>query len=301
MKTVLVAGGTGLVGSHLCPALRKENYRVCVLSRSRSGKRSGIEYVRWNPEKKEIPESIVNEASFIINLSGANVAAKRWDRRFRQEILDSRVQTTQLLTEAVAHHNPGLEKFLNASAIGIYGYDRSDEVLTEASTPGEGFLAEVSRKWEQATQPLPDPDRLVLLRIGIVLARSGGALLKMVPPVKLGVGSPLASGRQWLAWIDIEDLVRMFMHLMKNPDANGPYNAVAPQPERNRQFMKKLARQLKRPFFFPNVPRFALELMLGEFAETVSGGLRVLPVRLQEEDFEFRYPQLEQSLKHLLG
>lgn len=299
MKSVILAGGSGLIGTQLRQVLVQQGYHVRVLSRRAHPDQKNLEFGRWDPAQGELHDAWIEEADYIINLSGAGVADRRWTAAFKEELLTSRTESTKTLVEAVHRLRPDLEKFINASAIGYYGYDRGDEILTENAAPGDGFLANLTRRWEAAAQAYPDAERLALMRIGIVLTPRGGALQKMLTPIRLGVGSPLASGRQWLSWIHIEDLINMFIQVMQDDQAHGPYNATAPMPERNRDFMKKLARQLNRPFIFPNVPDWALQAALGQFADTVIGGLRVLPVRMQEEAFSFKFPQLEGALKDL--
>lgn len=299
MERVLIAGGSGLIGTQLSRKLLEEGYEVMVLSRRARPAREGLQFLQWNPQANQLPLDALEQTDYLVNLSGANVAGKRWTPAYKQEILKSRTLPSRLLAEKAYAHAPRLKKFINASAIGYYGYDRGEEGLTEESAPGSGFLAEVTQAWEEAALHFPDPERLFLPRIGVVLSRKGGALEKMLPPIQWGIGSPLGSGRQWMAWIDIDDMVNILLEAMRRPDWHGPFNAVAPQPERNAALMRKLARHLGKPFFFPPVPGFVLRTVLGEFAESVLGGLKVQPARLEAKGFNFAYSRLDDCWHHL--
>jgi uncharacterized protein (TIGR01777 family) len=207
-----------------------------------------------------------------------------------------------LLYEGLQRVPNRVKTFLSASAIGIYGADRGEELLTETSSPGNDFLAEVTKAWEGAVQPVAGLGiRTVLLRIGIVLSGKGGALVKMAQPVRLGAGSPLGSGKQWVSWIHVDDLCRLFVYALENPDVRGPYNAVAPAPATNETLTKQIAEVLGKPLFLPNVPAFALKLAVGEMAAAVLGSAKVSGQKVAQTGFTYQFPTLTPALRDLLG
>jgi hypothetical protein len=237
----------------------------------------------------------------VVHLAGENIAAGRWTPARKEAIRRSRVDGTRLLAGALARLDRKPRVLVSASAVGFYG-DRGDEPLTEASAPGSGFLAEVCLAWEAATAPARDAGvRVVTPRLGMVLARDGGALAKMLPPFRLGLGGVIGSGRQWVSWIALPDLVAALRHLLARDDLAGPINAVAPEPITNREFTKTLGRVLRRPTLFP-LPASLVRLLLGEMGEAaLLGSTRALPAGLQASGFRFSTPELEGALKAVLG
>lgn len=254
--------------------------------------------VRWQP-MQEVPPQIVSGFDVVVHLSGESVAG-RWSDAKKQRIRDSRVVTTDHLARALAgaEHKPGV--FICASAIGFYG-DRGEEVLTEDSLSGDGFLAEVCREWEFATDPAAEAGiRTVNLRTAIVLSRKGGALKLMLLPFRLGLGGRIGHGRQWWSWIHIEDFVTAVTHIVERNAISGPVNMTSPNPARNAEFTFSLAAALKRPAVLP-VPAFAAQLALGEFAqEGLLASARVAPKKLLEGEFHFKYPELGAALAALI-
>ncbi len=293
---VLLTGGSGLVGRALAAELRAEGWEVLELSH-----RARPDALTWTPEKGEMPDEALVDVNAVVHLAGEPVA-QRWTDTARKRIRDSRVVSTRLLAECMAAR-PAAKRpqvFLCASAIGFYGNDRA-EVVDESSSAGSGFLAEVVSEWEAAAAPAGEAGiRVVFARLGVVLAKSGGALAKMLPPFRLGLGGPLGSGAQRMSWIALPDVVGILSWLLIQPSAAGAYNVVAPAPCTNRELTATLARVLQRPAALP-VPAFALKLMLGEMAEVVLGDLAVQPTRLAAANFTWRFPTLEAALRQELA
>ena len=295
MARVLISGASGLIGAALIPALEKRGAEIYRLVRREP--RNAFE-ISWDP-MQDVPPQLVSGFDVLIHLSGETVAG-RWNESKKRGIRDSRVISTRNLASALAKADNPPQTFICASAIGYYG-NRGDEVLTEESPSGEGFLAEVSREWEGATQPAAQAGtRVVNLRIGIVLSRDGGALKQMLLPFRLGLGGKIGSGRQWFSWIHLDDLVAAVPHIMEHPDLRGPVNMVAPSPVTNAEFTKALAKAVRRPAFLA-VPAFVVRLAFGEFAqEGLLSSARVVPKELNENGFQFRYPELVMTLQNLV-
>jgi uncharacterized protein len=285
-----------LIGSALIPDLESRGSEVIRLVRRAANRPNELQ---WDPMSGISPRR-VSGFDVVIHLSGESVAG-RWNAEKKSRIRESRVVSTKNLAQALAgtEHKP--QVFICASAIGVYG-SRGDEVLAEDSPSGSGFLAEVSREWESATAPAGNAGiRVVNLRIGIVLAHNGGALKAMLLPFRLGLGGRIGSGRQLWSWIHMDDLVAAVWHIVQTKTARGPVNLTAPNPLTNAEFTEALARVLHRPAIFP-VPRFAARLALGEFAdEGLLASARVVPRKLLESGFEFKYPGLSDALRALLG
>lgn len=296
---VVVAGGSGFIGEPLVRRLVAKGHDVAVLSRDPTKVRAG-RGVHWNAQSQGGWSGNVATADVVINLAGENIGEGRWSDERKRRMIDSRLNATHAIVEALRNAHGTTPALINASAVGIYG-DRGDETLDESSEPGRGFLAEVVTKWEAAARAAESIARLVILRFGVVLAPDGGALGKMLLPFKLGAGGPIGSGKQWMSWIDLDDVLRMIEWSIDTPSARGIYNVTAPTPTRNRDFARALGRALHRPAFLPT-PALALRLAFGEMAdEVLLAGQRVLPARAQQEGFTFEYPSLEQSLAHQLA
>jgi len=294
---VLITGGSGLVGSTLTAILLAKGYQVGIFTRSKKGK-TGIEEFVWDVEKGHLDTTALNWADHIVHLAGENVG-QRWTASTKKKILSSRKQSTKLLAQEL-EAGYDIQSFISASAIGYYG-NTGDKEVNEKSPKGEGFLADVVQQWENAIESVkPHVERLVKLRIGIVLTSEGGALGKMVLPIKMGAGSPLGSGQQWMSWIHILDLCKMFVFALENP-VKGTFNAVAPEPVTNIIMTRALGRQLNRPVWLPNVPSFMLKLMLGEMSAIVLEGNKVSAAAIQQEGFKFEFDSLEKSLADLFG
>ena len=300
---VAVTGATGLVGSALVPLLVARGHEVVRLVRTRAGASAAgkISDAEWHPDRGEIDAAALAGVDSAVHLAGENISEGRWTDEKKRRIIESRRQGTQLIAETLARLDPRPRALVSASATGFYG-DRGDELLTEGSTSGKNFVAHVCREWEAATEPARAAGvRTVLLRFGIVLSREGGALPKMLTPIKLGVGGRLGSGRQYYSWITIVDAVAAILHALENEGVSGPVNLVSPQPVTNGEFTKALGRALGRPTLFA-VPAFAARLAFGEMAdELLLASARVEPTRLKATGFEFKYPTLEAALHHIVS
>jgi len=303
---IFLTGGTGLIGSHLIPRLTQRGDQVLLLTRrpaAANDRGLGCEIVNGDPTVAGpwIDQAAACEA--IVNLAGENIFGKRWNNQFKQVLRESRVRSTANCVEAV-RRNPlrtdGTPKVLvNASAIGYYG-PLGDEEVDEDSPPGDDFLASICIDWENAAAPARDIGaRLVVVRVGFVLDAKEGGLQKMLTPFKLFVGGPMGSGRQYLSWIHIDDIAEMFRFAIDTPALSGPINGTAPNPRTNKAFGKVLGKVLHRPSFFWT-PEFLLRLGLGEKAQLVVTGQRVLPKRALQHGFRFAHPDLEEALRNLL-
>jgi uncharacterized protein (TIGR01777 family) len=294
MQNILITGGSGLVGQRITDQLEKKGYQVAWLSRTnQSGRRS----FRWNVEKQEIDPEAVEWADAIIHLAGAGVAEKRWTSERKKLILESRTQSTQLLFSSIEKSGKRPSTFISASAVGYYGFNTGTALVDESSKPGSDFLAEVVIAWENEAKKMEQLElRTVLLRIGIVLDAEGGALGEMLKPP---VAAPLGSGDQWMSWIHLDDLARMFVFALEKTTLQGVYNAVGPNPATNQQLTKEAAAAKKKPYVGIGVPGFALKLVLGEMAAMVLGGNRVSCQKIQKAGFEFEFPELSVALRDI--
>lgn len=279
---VYISGGTGLVGSRLRKTLTANGYQVVIMSRS-------------------APDTLhsIGAADFIIHLAGENISGKRWSARQKQRIVESRVGTANQIYDALlaGGQPPRLKTFISASATGYYGTVTTDRVFEEDDPPSNDFLGDTCRQWEAAADRFEALGvRTVKVRTGVVLTPTGGALAKMSIPVKLGIGSAFGSGRQYLPWIHIEDLCRIYLQAVEDATMRGAYNAVAPDHRTNREFTRTLARVLNRPFWFPPVPAAAMKLLLGEMSEMLLTGSRVSSEKIRRTGFQFLFPELEEAL-----
>lgn len=295
----LITGGTGLVGKKLIKVLLEANHTVRVLSRSAHSD-TQVSYFKWDIDKDFVDPAALKEVDVLIHLAGAGVADAKWTAKRKKEIIDSRVKPLLLLEKAFKEQNTYPKKIVSASAVGIYGFDTGDTLLTEVSKSGADYLSKVVEEWEGAVKGFATAGgiKAAMLRIGIVLDLNGGALPQLALPVKLGVGSPIGDGKQWISWIHVEDLCRMFLKA-SIADMEGAYNAVAPDPERNKDFVKVLAKVLDKPLWAPAVPEFVLKIMLGERSQMVLGGNKVSAIKVKEAGFTFNYPDLEKALTDL--
>jgi uncharacterized protein len=298
---ILVSGMSGPIGAALLPALRASGARVVRLARPNAAPSaaSGDERIAWDPAKPISPDA-VSGFDAVIHLAGESIMG-RWTAAKKLRIRESRVVGTRNLARALANTKVKPRVFISSSAIGYYG-DRADEILKEDGSAGNGFLPEVCGEWEAATEDAAKADiRTVQIRTGIVLSSTGGALAKMLPPFKLGLGGNIGNGRQWMSWIDIQDMVSGIQHILKTDRLHGPVNMVAPAPVTNAEFTKTLGGVLSRPTIFP-VPGFVVKLAFGEMGETVLlGGQRVEPAQLVASGYAFQFRELRASLKARLG
>jgi len=300
-KTVLITGGTGMVGRRLTELLLEKNYQVAYLSR-RKDNIANVTVYRWDIEKGYIEEQALETADYIVHLAGAGIADARWTSKRKQEIIESRTKSIELIAKELQSRPLKVKACVAASAIGFYGANTGDEHLSENHPSGTDFLAHVTRSWEQASELMDNVGvRTTKLRIGIVLSSQGGALPKIAAPVRWGVGAPLASGKQWVSWIHLDDLCRMFIAALENPQWSGIYNAVAAPPVTNAALTRQIAEVLNRPLWLPNIPAFALKIVYGQMSDVVLGGNYVLNQRISKKtDFQYQFPNLNDALQNLL-
>ena len=297
VQTILITGATGLIGKRLVQELTAEGYSV--LKAVRRPARHDDE-VRWIPERNDFDTTRLAGIHAVVHLAGANVAGQRWSDPYKQEIRESRVKGTRLIAQALAGLDDKPRVLVCASAIGYYG-DRGDELLTEDSPPGKGFLPEVCTAWEDSCQAARDAGiRTVNTRIGVVLSKNGGALKSMLLPFKLGLGGVVGKGTQYISWMEIDDIARALRFVLETETISGPVNLVAPHPATNREFTKVLGTVLGRPTIVP-MPAFITRLLLGEMGEELLlSSTRVKPEKLQQAGFAWQYPQLEPALRHVI-
>ncbi len=293
---ILIAGSSGLIGSALAKFLESGGHRVLPLVRKETAK-GGI---LWDPESRSIDTEELEGFDVVLNLAGENIAGSRWSEKKKERILNSRVKSTRFLCESLKKLQHPPKVLLNASALGYYG-NVPEGTAAESTPAGEGFLAHVCQEWESATERLMGEDiRIVLLRTGIVLSPKGGALKRMLAPFKMGLGGTIGSGDQYMSWIDIEDEVSAIYHCLTTESLRGPVNLTAPNPVTNRDFAKTLGKVLGRPAMLP-MPAPLARMVFGEMAdEMMLTGAKIIPEKLQSTGFEFKYPSLEGSLRHLL-
>ena len=299
---VLIAGGTGLIGTRLSHLLTGAGHDVALLSRDPSLDAAYRSY-RWDPAAGTIDPAAVPSADTIVNLAGANVGEGRWTDNRKQLLLTSRLDSLALLERELAGPGHHVQTVLSASAIGIYG-DTGDRIATEDTPPAhpatDDFLADLARRWEAASAPITTlGPRLLTPRIGVVLSTNGGALPTLAAPVKFGLGAPVGSGHQYVSWIHIDDLCRLFIAMLTDDGWQGVYNAVAPNPVTNAAFTTVLAEVLHRPLFLPRIPGVALKLAMGEQSEMALSGTRVSAAKVLARKFTFQYPELRGALEAL--
>jgi len=302
MKRVLITGGTGMIGRHLTTALKKLGYTIHIVTRGKRENEDSVHYFHWDIDQNTIDAGAFEGVDYVLHLAGAGVGDKNWTRTRKKEILNSRVQSTDLLRDYINKNKISLKAFISASAIGIYGNDTGAiELFEDRKRLGDDFLATVVKEWEQRVDEVAAMDiRTVKLRIGVVLSKEGGALSKVALPTRFGLAAPLGSGEQYWSWIHIDDLVGIFIKALEDEKMQGVYNAVAPNPVMNKEFTSILARVMHRPDFLPNVPAFALRLVLGEMASIVLGSSRVSSKKIEAQGYIFKFPELMPALEDLL-
>ena len=295
---ILISGATGLIGSALADALGRAGDHVVRLVRQRP--RPGQAEVWWDPAAGELDAASLEGLDAVVHLAGENIATGRWTASKKARIRASRVDGTRLLATALATLAQPPKVLVTASGVSVYG-NRGDEPLDETSAPGQGFLADVCHEWEAASTPATEAGiRAVALRMGMVLAAHGGALARMLPPFRLGLGGRIGTGRQYVSWIALDDLVAVFRHVLATESLVGPVNATAPNPVTNAQFAKAIGSVLHRPTFL-GLPATVARLMLGEMADALLlASVRAVPRKLQETEFVFQYPNVRSALQHLL-
>lgn len=304
METVIISGGTGLIGTALTKFLLSRGFQVIILTRNPKEHRSetpGIFYVSWNIEEQLVNEDAFRKAKYIIHLAGAGVADKPWTEKRKKEIADSRTKSSALLVKALAGIPNEIVSVVSASAIGYYSTDLHHPA-EETDRPATDFLGETCVAWENSIKPVEElGKRLVVLRTGIVLSNDGGAFPEFAKPVRYGIAGIIGSGKQIISWIHIEDLCRLYLEAMTNQEWSGAYNAVSPYPVNNRTFTLELAKKMKGSFYVPiPVPDFILNLMLGQRKEEVLKSSNISANKLKQQGFQFIYPTIEAAFRDLV-
>ncbi|PHS53795.1 MAG: TIGR01777 family protein [Lutibacter sp.] len=290
MTTILVTGGTGLIGKQVCKLLQNNGYSVLILSRTKS-KNPSIYY--WNIEKNYIDKQAILNANYIIHLAGAAIADKRWTKNRKLELINSRVKSTNLLFSYIKTFNPDLKGFISASAIGYYGAITSSKIFVEKDTHGKDFISTICKHWEKATHQFISIDiRTVIFRIGVVFSKRGGAFKKITIPIRFGIGTVLGNGKQYMPWIHIDDLCAMYLKAIEDTTITGTFNAVCPEHITNEQLTKTIVNALKKPLWLPNMPSSILRFIFGEMSTILLKGSRVSSKKIQETGFHFSYKKL---------
>lgn len=298
-KKILITGGTGMIGSRLTALLLEKGYPVFHLSRRR--KSADITTFFWDPSRNEIEMGALGDADVIIHLAGAGIADKRWNEKRKAEILVSRTQSTRLLRETLSKEKLHVDACISASGISYYGLQDEGRAFKESDPPAEDFMARVTSEWEKEVDEIRKAGlRVVRIRTGVVLSRSGGALKKLITPVKFFVGAPLGSGKQYVNWIHLDDLCNIYIKAIDDLSMEGVYNGVAPHPVTNRTLTEQIARALKKPLWLPPVPGSVVKLIAGGVAELVLKGGRVSSDKIESAGFRFQFPTVEEALKDLL-
>jgi uncharacterized protein len=300
IKSVLITGGSGLVGTALTQMLLQKGYHVSHLARTPA---SGlVKSYRWSIADNYIDPAALVGVDAIVHLAGAGVADKRWTPARKKEILESRTQSTRLIYNILQKQPNQVSVVVSATAIGYYGLTTADHWCNEQTPAGTDFLASVCQAWEAAADPVQElSKRLVKIRVGVVLSSQGGALAQMAKPVRWGVGAPLGSGQQWISWIHVQDLCALFVRAIENQAMTGVYNGVAPNPVTNRELTKLIAQALHRPLWLPSVPTWALQLMLGEMSQLVITGARVSNEKALRSGMAFTYDNAQKALDDLFA
>jgi hypothetical protein len=292
MTTFLISGGRGLVGKYLGKMLKRQGHEVYKLSRK--PKRRG--HIYWNPEKQSIEGKHLHKIEVIINLAGANIGEQKWSKRRKLELINSRVNSIQFLKQAAATM-PNLTYFIGASGINCYGYNTQIE-KTETDEYGNDFLSELVKEWETASNSYKEICPVAILRIALVVDKQGGALKKIMKPIRFGLGSPLGSGQQYLPWIHIKDLCRMFIHCIEHKK-EGTYNAANGYIS-NEEFMKTISEKMNKPFFLPAIPKQVLSFFLGEMSTMLTESLKVSNQKIKQNGFEFLFPDFDSAMTHIV-
>jgi hypothetical protein len=297
---VTVTGATGRIGRHLVAALKDRGDEVTALSRDpdKATELLGVEAFAWNLKEDAAPKPALEGRDAIVHLAGEDVG-QRWTQDVRNEILESRERGTRNIVHTIFDTKPRPKALICASASGLYGA-RGDEIVDESGAPGRDWLAEVVARWERQVETAKIGTRTVMVRTGIVLDAEGGALAKMLPPFKAGIGGPIGSGKQYMPWIHLDDLVGIYMAAIDNPTFQGPINASAPEPVTNKAFAKAVGRAIHRPAVAP-VPGFTIKLMYGAMSQIVLDGVRMVPGRAGELGYEFKHPDLDEALRDTLA
>jgi uncharacterized protein (TIGR01777 family) len=296
-KNVLISGGTGLVGKAIASLLEEKGYRVAFLSRNLSSEDHRFYY--WDIVAGTLDPKAIEFADIIIHLAGENISAKSWSKDQKRKIIESRVKSTELLFEKMKASSKKPSLFISASAVGYYGIEPSTEEAREEDKPGDDFLAKTVQMWENAVLKIEElAIPTIRLRFGVVISEQGGFLSSIVWPVKLGIGSPVGSGDQYIPWIELSDLAALIHFVLTLDKPKKVYNAVAPEHISNRELMRTLAKKMNKPFFFPAIPSFMIRLLFGEMGDIILFGKKVSSDRISSEGFSFKYKSFEEAISN---
>lgn len=302
MKQILIAGGSGLIGSSLAKRLKAKGYKVAFLSRKTGKKSKGIDTYEWDIRRGYIDAKAFENSEVVINLSGAGIVDKRWNKRRKKEMYDSRIHGTRLLIEHIQKYGHKVKTLISASAIGYYG-PRNDEILFEDSFAGDDFLAQVCVDWEKEAEKIKREAPqvgLAILRIGLVLSQRGGYFKRIKQFIKWWMGAPAYPGNQYQSWIHMEDLCQMMIYLVEHEEVQGTFNAVASEPATADEIVANIAQRLQKPYFLPPIPVWLLQLIFGEMAYVLTASQYVNSEKIREAGFKFKYPDLNSSLNNLI-
>jgi uncharacterized protein (TIGR01777 family) len=296
---VLITGGTGFLGTEITKRLTELGHNVSFLSR-KLDEEGGMPVFKWNIKNKVIDEKAFIDTDYVIHLTGAGIANERWSMERKREIFDSRVKSSEMLYYLLKNNKHNIKGVISASAVGYYG-DSGDKLMTETDIAGYDFLANTCKQWEHAVNKIAELGiRTVNIRSGIVLGEHGGALSKLVKPIKLFVGAPLGTGNQYMSWIHINDIVNIYIKTLEDTSMHGSYNAVAPNPCSNREMVKTIANIIDKPLFLPTIPESVLKLFLGEMASVITSSTNISCQKIQDTGFVFEYDNLEKALRNVL-
>jgi len=301
MSTILISGGSGLIGSTLVPMLRDAGHQVRIIGRS-ARRNSEVPSFKWDIGRMTMDGTALDGVTHIIHLAGAGIADSRWTTSRKQEILESRVMPMKLLADTLTKRGQKLDAFITASGIGYYGAETSEHIYKEDDAPADDFLGKTCQLWEDAVQLFDGvAAREARIRTGVVLDTNGGALPKLMMPAKFGLAVSLGSGKQWMPWIHIHDICRIYLKAVDDIGFQGAFNAVAPEHATQKQLLAGISAAIGKPFFLPDVPSLALKLAMGEMAQMLTEGSRVSAQKLLDTGFVFHHPELKVTLRALLG
>ncbi|PIP94159.1 MAG: TIGR01777 family protein [Bdellovibrio sp. CG12_big_fil_rev_8_21_14_0_65_39_13] len=297
---ILITGGTGLVGKSLKKELLKSGHELILMTRNpqQFSQEEKVTYYKWDSINDTFPRDALDGVESIINLMGENLADKRWSDKQKEKLKNSRIIGTNKIVQALNNSDHKLKCFVSASAIGIYPVN-NEVTIDEFTKNGEGFLANLCHDWEASASQLKTSTRKITIRIGVVLARSGGALGKLIPLFKMGLGGPIGNGQQYMSWIHVSDLVSLISKAIDDESFNGVYNGTTPKPVTNLEFTKALAKAVQRPAFLP-APPFMLKLAMGEMSSIILDSQKVISKRLEENHFKFNFPDIDSALKDII-
>ena len=300
VSSVLITGGSGLIGRHLTSLLLSEGYSVSHLSR-KSDQFGKVRVYRWDPEKRILDPGILTGVDYIVHLAGANIGAKCWTKKRKVEIIKSRVGSARLIYDTVSENGIKLKGFISASAIGYYGLFSSDRIFIESDAPAEDFLGTTCRLWEETADLfLNNSTRVLKIRTGVVIEKNNSAMAKLLEPARMGIFPRLGTGSQYMPWIHIKDLCNIYLKAIQDDKMEGAYNAVSPQHVTQTEFMRTLALVMKKKFFHPHIPAIFLRIALGEMADVVLKGSRISANKIMNSGYSFKFPELEATLENIL-